>query len=59
MTGVKPKAYRPRKAAAAVYAQLYELYRSLHDAFGTAKAKGSLHHVMKELIAVRDRVRKG
>jgi L-ribulokinase len=59
MTGVKSKAYRPRKAAAAVYAQLYELYRSLHDAFGTAKAKGPVHHVMKELIALRDRVRRG
>jgi len=59
MTGVKPKVYRPNKAAAKVYAELYELYRTLHDAFGTAAAKGKLDRVMKDLIAVRDRVRKG
>jgi len=59
MTGVKPLVYRPRKAAAAVYAELYDLYRALHDAFGTTAYQGSLHHVMKGLIAIRDRVRKG
>ncbi|OHB82697.1 MAG: ribulokinase [Planctomycetes bacterium RBG_16_64_12] len=59
MTGVKGKVYRPRKAAAAVYAELYRLYRTLHDAFGTAGYRGKLYHVMKELIAIRDRVRKG
>jgi L-ribulokinase len=59
MTGVKRNVYRPRKTAAAVYAQLYELYRTLHDAFGTTQYQGKLHHVMKELIAIRDRVRKG
>ncbi len=51
------KVYRPRKAAAAVYAELYELYKQLHDSFGTAAhAQG---HVMKSLIAIRDRTRKG
>ena len=35
MTGVKREVYRPRKAAAAMYAELYRLYRQLHDAFGT------------------------
>jgi L-ribulokinase len=59
MTGVKSMVYRPRKAAAAVYAELYELYRALHDAFGTTGYKGRLHYVMKDLIALRDRVRKG
>jgi len=58
MTGVKTRIYRPNKAAVAVYAELYKLYRVLHDAFGTARFKGRLDHVMKELIAVRDRVRK-
>jgi len=58
MTGVKPKVYRPKKAAAAVYAELYGLYHTLHDAFGTAGFKGKLHRVMKDLIALRDRVRK-
>lgn len=59
MTGVKPKVYRPNKAAAAVYAELYRLYRTLHDAFGTRGSPGELYPVMKELIALRDRVRKG
>ncbi len=59
MTGVKAKLYRPDKAAAAVYAELYQLYRTLHDAFGTTRFKGRLDRVMKDLIAVRDRVRKG
>jgi L-ribulokinase len=59
MTGVKSKVYRPNKAAAKVYAELYGLYRTLHDAFGTAQCAGPLHRVMKELIAIRQRTRKG
>jgi L-ribulokinase len=59
MTGVKPKVYRPNKTAAAVYGELYTLYRTLHDAFGTAGFDGQLDGVMKKLIALRDRVRKG
>jgi len=58
MTGVKPKVYRPNPSAAAVYAELYPLYRKLHDAFGTADGQGQLYRVMKDLIAIRDRVRK-
>jgi len=57
MTGTKDVVYRPAKPAAAVYAKLYPLYRALHDAFGTP-TKASLHHVMKDLIAIRDRARK-
>ncbi|MHC4177797.1 MAG: ribulokinase [Planctomycetota bacterium] len=59
MTGVKDKVYRPNKAAARVYAELYKLYRTLHDAFGTAQFDNRLNHVMKDLIAIRDRVRRG
>jgi L-ribulokinase len=58
MTGVKAKVYRPNKAAAAVYAELYGLYRTLHDAFGTQNGPGNLHQIMKQLIAIRDRARK-
>ena len=58
MTGVKPQGYRPNKANAAVYAELYPLYRQLHDAFGTTAATGPLHGIMKRLIAIRSRVRK-
>jgi len=59
MTGVKEKVYRPNKAAAGVYAELYTLYRQLHDAFGTAEFKGRLDGVMKNLIGIRDRTRQG
>ncbi|HYW79220.1 MAG TPA: FGGY-family carbohydrate kinase, partial [Thermoguttaceae bacterium] len=58
MTGVKPTVYRPNKAAAKVYAQLYTLYRQLHDGFGTSDFKGRLDQVMKELIAIRAHTRK-
>jgi L-ribulokinase len=57
MTGVKAKVYRPSKAAAAVYAELYALYRALHDAFGVPGAQGDMHRVMKDLIALRERAR--
>ena len=57
MTGVKHVSYKPAKAAAAVYAELYRIYRTLHDAFGTA-ARLPLGGVMKDLIAIRDRARR-
>jgi len=59
MTGVKKTVYRPRRSAVKCYSTLYRLYRTLHDAFGTAGFKGRLDHVMKDLIALRDQVRKG
>jgi L-ribulokinase len=58
MTGVKSQVFRPNKAAAKTYAELYPLYRTLHDAFGTSEHHGRLDRVMKELIAIRNRVRK-
>ena len=59
MTGTKPNYYRPRKAAVEVYSQLYTLYRTLHDAFGTSTYSGQLNQVMKALIAIRQTARKG
>jgi L-ribulokinase len=59
MTGVKDLVYRPDPAAAKVYAELYKVYRALHDAFGTKGYTGALDRVMKDLIALRDLVRKG
>jgi L-ribulokinase len=60
MTGVKKKIYSPDKDRAGVYAELYPLYKQLHDAFGTSGARSdTLGRVMKELIAIRSRVRKG
>jgi L-ribulokinase len=58
MTGLKPKIYRPDAKAHAVYRQLYPLYKELHDAFGTKKWNGNLYWIMKQLIEIRNRVRK-
>ena len=57
MTGLKRKVYKPNAKAHAVYRQLYALYRRVHDAFGTRECVGSLHNVMKDLLAIRDKSR--
>lgn len=59
MTGVKGVNYQPRPAERAVYDELYKLYRDLHDAFGGVKQSANLSSVMKDLIRIRDRQRKG
>jgi L-ribulokinase len=41
-----------------IYKQLYALYRQLHDGFGTAQWQGSMYNVMKDLLDLRDRVRR-
>jgi L-ribulokinase len=57
MTGVKDKVYEPDPAAVRVYEKLFKLYGDLHDAFGTKEWSGSLWHVMKKLIEIRDDAR--
>jgi L-ribulokinase len=57
MTGVKERVFLPNPPAHAVYRELYPLYRTLHDAFGTREWNGSLHDVMKKLLEIRNRVR--
>jgi L-ribulokinase len=49
--------YRPIPENEAVYREIYALYRTLHDAFGIADWQGRLSHVMKDLIAIRQRQR--
>jgi L-ribulokinase len=58
MTGLKQKIYKPDPKAHAVYRELYPIYKKLHDAFGTREWNGNLHGVMKQLIDIRNRVRK-
>lgn len=60
MTGFAPEVYTPNKSAVAVYEKLYALYRQLHDSFGNVPQKkpASLGNVMKDLIAIRNSVRK-
>jgi len=57
MTGLKPKVYRPNLKANAIYRELYALYKTLHDAFGTRDWNGNLHDVMKKLIGIRNQTR--
>ena len=59
MTGLKPREFKPDPAAHAVYRQLYALYRTLHDAFGTRSWNGNLYDVMKKLIDIRTAARSG
>ncbi|MGD1088365.1 MAG: ribulokinase [Verrucomicrobiota bacterium] len=58
MTGLKPKIYKPNPKAHAVYRELYPVYKTLHDAFGTREWNGNLHGVMKQLIDIRARARR-
>jgi L-ribulokinase len=58
MTGLKPRVFNPNPGAHAVYRGLYALYKKCHDAFGINSWNGSLYDVMKQLIEIRNRVRK-
>jgi L-ribulokinase len=57
MTGLKPRVFQPNPGRVAVYAELYELYRQVHDAFGVANWSGNLAGVMKRLIEIRAKAR--
>jgi len=54
---IRERGYLPIPAHAAVYRELFALYRQLHDGFGTAAGRGGMSTVMKELIAIRERQR--
>ncbi|MCX6856110.1 MAG: ribulokinase [Verrucomicrobia bacterium] len=55
VTAIREKVYMPIPENTAVYAELYALYRTLHDAFGTADWNGKVNHVMKHLLDIRAR----
>lgn len=55
VTATREKVFHPIPENQAVYAELYTLYRTLHDAFGTVDGPGKVNHVMKELLAIRAR----
>lgn len=58
MTGLHPRVFVPNPDAARIYTRLYEQYRLIHDAFGVANSNSNLGSVMKELLAIRDEVRR-
>ncbi len=57
LCAVRETVYTPDPVNQAVYAELYKLYRTVHDAFGTTEWRGRLDHVMKQLIVIRERQR--
>ncbi len=58
MTGVS-KVYKPIEENHKIYQKLYKLYMQLHDGFGTKNGSGHMYNVMKDLLEIRDNVRKG
>ncbi|MSU36940.1 MAG: ribulokinase [Pedosphaera sp.] len=57
MTGVQPTVYRPNASDVATYNQLFQLYKTLHDAFGLGRPASDIGRVMKDLLALRDEAR--
>jgi len=57
MTGTD-KVYHPIKANHDVYIRLYSIYKQLHDGFGTSTWQGKMYNVMKDLLQLRDNVRR-
>ncbi|MGQ9731273.1 MAG: ribulokinase [Candidatus Zipacnadales bacterium] len=53
MVGVKDIVYEPDPAAQTVYAELYKLYKRLHDAFGVKGTTHELADVMKRLLDLK------
>ncbi|HTY63027.1 MAG TPA: ribulokinase [Acidobacteriota bacterium] len=50
--------YRPVEKNHRTYQKVYALYRRLHDAYGTPQWSGSMYSLMKELLDIRDEVRR-
>ncbi len=57
LTGVN-KTYQPIRENHEIYKKLYAIYKQLHDGFGTAGWRGGMFNIMKELLDIRDRIRK-
>jgi len=53
MSGFKNIIYMPNPENRKVYDELYKLYRTLHDAFGTKEFTANLFPVMKQLLQIR------
>jgi L-ribulokinase len=50
---VKEKIYSPQPDEVGVYKELYQMYSTLHDAFGIRKEGNELYDIMKKLLAVK------
>jgi L-ribulokinase len=56
---MQDRVYTPNPENQEMYASIYQLYREIHDAFGTSEWQGKLDHVMKQLIDLRQQARTG
>jgi L-ribulokinase len=56
MCRVKDITYRPIPENREIYQDLFKLYMQLHDAFGVKGAAADLSTVMKDLLAIKERV---
>ena len=52
---VKDTTFKPIPENVAVYGEIYELYKQLHDEFGVPQVKAGLYNVMKRLLDIKDR----
>jgi L-ribulokinase len=52
------KEYLPKPDNHRTYKKLYSLYRQMHDAYGTQQWSGRMFNIMKELLDIRDEVRR-
>ncbi len=57
MTGTS-SVFQPIPENYDVYKKLYRLYKQLHDGFGKAGWNGNMFNVMKDLLNIRDEVRR-
>ena len=57
MTGIS-KVYNPIPQNHEVYKKIFKLYYQLHEAFGTDKGAANLYNVMKNLLEIRDEVKR-
>jgi L-ribulokinase len=58
MCGVKPQTYKPNQASRQIYGRLYSLYKQLHDAFGLDGHSAAVANVMKDLLRIKDDVKR-
>jgi L-ribulokinase len=58
MCGIRNKVYIPNKKNYKVYAELYKLYKRLHDTFGIKNHKAVLSDVMKKLLKLKEQAGK-
>jgi len=57
MTGIK-NVFIPNQENTDIYKKLYKLYKQLHDGFGLKDWNGNMFNVLKELLDIRDEVRR-